>query len=79
MNLKVSSFDLILCVEFLMKILQFVSVPQDESVSKPIAPGPTTTTVSKSKLVNKLIVLNLLKKKPLQKLLPNPLQHQANK
>lgn len=34
-----------------MKILQFVSVPEDESVAKPITAGPvatTTTTVSKS-------------------------------
>lgn len=52
-NLKVSSFDLILCLEYLMKILQFVSVPEDESAPKPIASGPTTTVpttaVSKSK------------------------------
>lgn len=48
-NLKVSSFDLILCLEYLMKILQFVSVPEDESASKPITPNPAaTTTVSKS-------------------------------
>lgn len=48
-NLKVSSFDLILCLEYLMKILQFVSVPQDEVVSKPIAAVPSTaTTASKS-------------------------------
>lgn len=31
-NLKVSSFDLILSLEFLMKLAQFVSVPQDPSV-----------------------------------------------
>ncbi|XP_037042887.1 vacuolar protein sorting-associated protein 13-like, partial [Bradysia coprophila] len=42
-NLKVSSFDLILCLEYLMKILQFVSVPEDESAPKAIAPGPATT------------------------------------
>lgn len=48
-NLKVSSFDLILCLEYLMKILQFVSVPEDESVAN-TKPGPASTTVvAKSK------------------------------
>lgn len=42
-NLKVSSFDLILSLEFLMKIAQFVTVPQD---GKPVAAAPTTITTS---------------------------------
>lgn len=36
-NLKVSSFDLILSLEFLLKIAQFVTVPQDpKSASTPV-------------------------------------------
>lgn len=45
-NLKVSSFDLILSLEFLMKLAQFVSVPQDPSV-KPIAANNPTGSSSK--------------------------------
>lgn len=44
-NLKVSSFDLILSLEFLLKIAQFVTVPQD---AKPVAAPVTTTTTSTS-------------------------------
>lgn len=33
-NLKVSSFDLILSLEFLLKIAQFMTPPEDNTVSK---------------------------------------------
>lgn len=52
-NLKVSSFDLILSLEFLLKIAQFVTVPQD---AKPVgAPttASTTSTAAKRKLFEK--------------------------
>lgn len=45
-NLKVSSFDLILSLEFLMKLAQFVSVPQDPS-AKPIVASNVTSSSSK--------------------------------
>lgn len=49
-NLKVSSFDLILSLEFLLKLAQFVTVPDD---TKPTSGGSTavtsTTTVTKRK------------------------------
>lgn len=46
-NLKVSSFDLILSLEFLLKIAQFVTVPDD---GKPvIAPTATTTAAAAAK------------------------------
>lgn len=47
-NLKVSSFDLILSLEFLLKIAQFVTVPQDTKS----APTPTplaSSTVARRK------------------------------
>lgn len=43
-NLKVSSFDLILSLEYLLKIAQFVTVPEEASAEKPI----TTTTAAQS-------------------------------
>lgn len=49
-NLKVSSFDLILSLEFLLKLAQFVTVPDD---TKPTTGGPaavtSTTTVTRRK------------------------------
>lgn len=50
-NLKVSSFDLILSLEFLLKIAQFVTVPEDaKSAATPaLAPTSTATAVSKRK------------------------------
>lgn len=45
-NLKVSSFDLILSLEFLMKLAQFVCVPQDP-LAKPIAANNATSSSSK--------------------------------
>lgn len=42
--MKVSSFDLILSLEFLLKIAQFVTVPEEQSVEKPI----TATTATQS-------------------------------
>lgn len=41
-NLKVSSFDLILSLEFLLKIAQFVTVPQDAKAT------PTPTPLASS-------------------------------
>lgn len=49
-NLKVSSFDLILSLEFLLKLAQFVSVPQDPNV-KPINTNAVTNTSSKRKFL----------------------------
>lgn len=47
-NLKVSSFDLILSLEFLLKIAQFVTVPQDSKAAP--APAPlASTTVARRK------------------------------
>lgn len=48
-NLKVSSFDLILSLEFLLKITQFVTVPEDsKSSTSAAAPGPmTSSTIAK--------------------------------
>lgn len=44
-NLKVSSFDLILSLEFLLKLAQFISVPDDvKSINS--GPVPTTTNTS---------------------------------
>lgn len=40
-NLKVSSFDLILSLEYLLKIAQFVTIPDE---SKPAAASSTTAT-----------------------------------
>lgn len=45
-NLKVSSFDLILSLEFLMKLAQFVSIPQDLS-AKPFAANNATSSSPK--------------------------------
>lgn len=42
-NLKVSSFDLILSLEFLLKIAQFVTVPQE---AKPLATAPTISSTT---------------------------------
>lgn len=42
-NLKVSSFDLILSLEFLLKIAQFVTVPQE---AKSLATAPTVNSTS---------------------------------
>lgn len=48
-NLKVSSFDLILSLEFLLKIAQFLTLPEDVTTPpKPVAP-PTCVSASKSK------------------------------
>lgn len=48
-NLKVSSFDLILSLEFLLKIAQFVTVPQD--LQAVAAPAATATAVAKRKFI----------------------------
>lgn len=50
-NLKVSSFDLILSLEFLLKIAQFVTVPEDsKSAATPaLAPTSTASAVAKRK------------------------------
>lgn len=45
-NLKVSSFDLILSLEFLLRIAQFVTVPDDK---KPVAISSTLTTTTAAK------------------------------
>lgn len=45
-NLKVSSFDLILSLEFLLKIAQFVTVPEDK---KPVTASIATTTTAVAK------------------------------
>lgn len=48
-NLKVSSFDLILSLEFLLKIAQFIAVPDD---GKPLAaptPLATSSAITKRK------------------------------
>lgn len=47
-NLKVSSFDLILSLEFLLKIAQFVTVPQD-SKSAPTPTPLASTAVARRK------------------------------
>lgn len=49
-NLKVSSFDLILSLEFLLKIAQFVTVPDD---GKPVV-APTTTSTTSAVVKRKL-------------------------
>lgn len=49
-NLKVSSFDLILSLEFLLKIAQFVTVPQDV---KPVG-APTTASTTSTAVKRKL-------------------------
>lgn len=50
-NLKVSSFDLILSLEFLLKIAQFVTVPQDtKSASASIPLASTSTTAARRKI-----------------------------
>lgn len=46
-NLKVSSFDLILSLEFLLKIAQFVTVPQDPKST------PTPTPLASSAVVRR--------------------------
>lgn len=56
-NLKVSSFDLILSLEFLLKIAQFMTPPEEDTVTKiGSSPSPnvekqvvTTTSASSSK------------------------------
>lgn len=45
-NLKVSSFDLILSLEFLMKLAQFVYVPQDP-LAKPTAANNAISSSTK--------------------------------
>lgn len=52
-NLKVSSFDLILSLEYLLKIAQFVTIP-DDSTSKPIAAATSAATTASA--VNKRTV-----------------------
>lgn len=48
-NLKVSSFDLILSLEFLLKIAQFLTLPEDVTTPpKPVA-APTSSAATKSK------------------------------
>lgn len=48
-NLKVSSFDLILSLEFLLKIAQFLTIPDDVTTApKPVA-APTCVSATKSK------------------------------
>lgn len=47
-NLKVSSFDLILSLEFLLKLAQFVTIPDDtKPASGATAAVASTTTVAK--------------------------------
>lgn len=58
-NLKVSSFDLILSLEFLLKLAQFVSVPQDVA-GKPITTSTTSNAVIKRKLFNLLFIVLFL-------------------
>lgn len=49
-NLKVSSFDLILSLEFLLKLAQFVTVPDDtKPTSGAAATIASTTAVTKRK------------------------------
>lgn len=47
-NLKVSSFDLILSLEFLLKIAQFLTLPEDATPPKP-AVTPASATAPKPK------------------------------
>lgn len=46
-NLKVSSFDLILSLEFLLKIAQFVTVPEESKSAAAPAPTASASTVVK--------------------------------
>lgn len=50
-NLKVSSFDLILSLEFLLKIAQFVTVPEDSKSLAAPAPTATASTIVKRKFI----------------------------
>lgn len=53
-NLKVSSFDLILSLEFLLKIAQFVTVPQDtKSAPAPTPLASSTTARRKNECLKK--------------------------
>lgn len=67
-----------------MKILQFVSVPEDESASKPVTVGPSNTIVTKSNLLYtaEYFLYEFHEKIPFQNPLQNlqlSQQHQANK
>lgn len=55
-NLKVSSFDLILSLEFLLKLAQFVTVPDESkpSTSGTTAVPATTVTAAKRKHILQL-------------------------
>lgn len=62
-NLKVSSFDLILSLEFLLKIAQFVTVPDDgkPTIAPPIASTTSAVTKRKSHKNHKVENLNISK------------------
>lgn len=51
-NLKVSSFDLILSLEFLLKIVEFVTIPED-SVAKPVVNSSAVNVPTASKAIVK--------------------------
>lgn len=56
-NLKVSSFDLILSLEFLLKIAQFVTVPDDGRTAITAPTSAASTAVAKCKFTQKKFII----------------------